>query len=437
MAGVEEALTPQEQILKLERSLFETTQKLEDSTKELDEKKQQCQELKQTIVRGRENHDDELNILQQELEAAKEEAAHSKVLWTEKNNRLKQDTAHIQDVETENIKLRDRIGLLMNELEKRGSVFAEESHRIKNDAFNLRTQLESTFRKTLHEMDAKYKDEAFNALGEDSKNALIENSKLEKELTIQSIGIEALLKRYNNQLEMHRELKVENEILVKKDKKQSKEVRDLKQDRLAAEARVASLQDSMNQLNSVQIQVAKLETELGLVKKELVKTRQSRDRATEKAKKWKDRAFEMSQQMLEQSSSRVLASQGSGELGGKNSNKNFSVPEDLGASPLGDSRAIWNSNFSDASPSRSSPGPIPGLPMVASVNLHENMGPGETGIVQSRFRNQKGSRYTQSMAALGMTKQHSTSVRTGMGHVGQVRAMRRSASDKNARHNFS
>ena len=219
MSGVEETLTPQEQILKLEKNLFEVTQKLEDTSKELEEKKQQCTELKQTIATGRQNHDMELNVLQQELEAAKEEAAHSEVVWKEKNNRLLQDTAHIQDIETENIKLRDRVGLLLNELERRGSVFAEESHRIKNDAFNLRIQLESTFRKTLHEMDVKYKDEAFNALGEDSKNALIENSKLEKELTIQSIGIEALLKRYNNQLKMHRELKVENEILVKKDKK--------------------------------------------------------------------------------------------------------------------------------------------------------------------------------------------------------------------------
>ena len=90
---------------------------------------------------------------------------------------------------------------------------------------------------------------------------------------MQSIGIEALLKRYNNQLVKHRELKVENEILVKKDRLQSNEVRSLKQERLAAEARVASLQENLNELNALQVHASKIEKKLRETENELTESK--------------------------------------------------------------------------------------------------------------------------------------------------------------------
>ena len=117
---------------------------------------------------------------------------------------------------------------------------------------------------------------------------------------MQSIGIEALLKRYNNQLVKHRELKVENEILVKKDRLQSNEVRSLKQERLAAEARVASLQENLNELNALQVHANKIEKKLHETENELAESKKLASKLEVNAEKWKSRAFEMSQQMLEQ-----------------------------------------------------------------------------------------------------------------------------------------
>ena len=256
-------------------------------------------------------------------------------------------------------------------------------------------QLESTFRKS-HEMDAKYKEEAFQALANDSKNALIENSKLER-VNRAKYWNEALLKRYNNQLVKHRELKVENEILVKKDRLQSNEVRSLKQERLAAEARVASLQENLNELNALQVHASKIEKKLRETENELTESKKLVLKLEVNAEKWKSRAFEMSQQMLEQSSSRVLASQGgSTDLPDPVSKKKpFTIKQSNSNRDgyAGNARAMWNSQYSEASPTRNSPtSSIPGLPLVASMNVHEEMGPADTGIVQSRFKYQNKSR---------------------------------------------
>eukprot|EP00943_MAST-04B_sp_MAST-4B-sp1_P008040 g8040.t1 len=393
----ETPMTPEEEIQMLRFSLKEAQDNIADLKLQVSEKDNQISDLKKTQQSLKEQQQEEIKLFTEEIKALKDERAHDEVLLVEEINRLKQDNAHIGDVENANRRLTDRVGELLSELEKRGRNFAEESHRVKNDAFNLRIQLESTFRKSLHEMDAKYKEDAFQSLSNDSKNALIENSKLEKELTIQSIGIEALLKRYNAQLTMYRELKVENEILVKKDRLQSNEVRALKQERLAAEARVASLQENMNELNALQVRAGKLEQELEKTSEELTQVKNLATKYENKAEKWKSRAFEMSQQMLEQSSSRVLASQGgSMELPNnpmKNSRKkNYSYNSNdpvTDNSYGGNATAIWNSRYSEASPTRNSPSSsIPGLPLVASTNVHEEMGPGNTGIVQSRFKYQ-------------------------------------------------
>lgn len=47
----------------------------------------------------------------------------------------------------------------------------------------------------LEEMDARYKEEAFQDINKESKRALIDNSRLEEELALQSVGITKLLKK--------------------------------------------------------------------------------------------------------------------------------------------------------------------------------------------------------------------------------------------------
>ena len=429
--GEEEELTPEEEIQKLRFMLKESQDEAAELKLQVNEKNSQIADMREARTSLVTQQKEEVGILLEEIKALKEEGEHDEILMVEEINRLKQDNAHVGDVEEENRRLRERVAELLGELEKRGRNFAEESHRVKNDAFNLRMQLESTFRKSLHEMDAKYKEEAFQALANDSKNALIENSKLEKELTVQSIGIEALLKRYNNQLVKHRELKVENEILVKKDRLQSNEVRSLKQERLAAEARVASLQENLNELNALQVHASKIEKKLRETENELTESKKLVLKLEVNAEKWKSRAFEMSQQMLEQSSSRVLASQGgSTDLPDPTLKKNpisqkqakhsgaYDVKRDGYA---GNARAMWNSRYSEASPTRNSPtSSIPGLPLVASMNVHEEMGPADTGIVQSRFKYQNKSRRVNGRN--GMKKNMSTNdITGGSNHYGRMK----------------
>ena len=86
-------------------------------------------------------------------------------------------------------------------------------HEQKKDAFNMRMQLEQTFRKTLQEVSTQYHQQAFEEMTRESKNALLEQAKLKEELALQNVGIESLMARHESQAGAHKEVIREKELL--------------------------------------------------------------------------------------------------------------------------------------------------------------------------------------------------------------------------------
>lgn len=99
---------------------------------------------------------------------------------------------------------------------------------MRKDTFNHKMALEQTFRKTIQELDSEYRKKAFEAMSEESKNALSANTKLKEELFIQSNGVENLLQRFKAQGDEFLRMKVENEILDKGSTFRMKEIAYLK-----------------------------------------------------------------------------------------------------------------------------------------------------------------------------------------------------------------
>jgi hypothetical protein len=212
---------------------------------------------------------------------------------------LRTDAAAMSDMDREVRHLRERVASLLDELEIEGRNHAEESHRLTKESFSLRIKLESTFRKTLQEIDGKYKEQAFAELANDSKNALVENSKLEEELAIQSIGIESLLERYKRQNE--RLVSAHRDAALSKtaESMRLEQLRKLKHERLTSEARVNHLQENVDRLNELRAEYERVRGKLAEREEELSKEREIRRKEADRAEKWKQRTFDLSKQMLE------------------------------------------------------------------------------------------------------------------------------------------
>ncbi|KAF1782665.1 hypothetical protein GQ600_11046 [Phytophthora cactorum] len=132
---------------------------------------------------------------------------------------------------------------LMQEMEQENKTHAEEIHKVRLDMFNHKMALEKTFRKALQELDADYLKKAFNAMSEESKNALVANAKLKDELQLQSIGVDNLMHRFTQQAKHFQRMKVENEILEQESHLRLQEVATMKKIHLTAARTIDKLKE--------------------------------------------------------------------------------------------------------------------------------------------------------------------------------------------------
>ena len=172
----EEDETEEDEILRLRHLLARSRQEHTEQNEKLREYKTVVDALNQNLAEVNETHQAEIELVRSEVDVVREEANHTSTIQDSRISQLSTDAAAMHDMDREVNHLRERVSDLLNELETEGRNHAEESHRLTKESFTLRIKLEQTFRKTLQEIDDKYKEQAFAALARDSKNALVENS---------------------------------------------------------------------------------------------------------------------------------------------------------------------------------------------------------------------------------------------------------------------
>ena len=101
--------------------------------------------------------------------------------------------------------------------------------------------------KSLEELDVKYREEAFQEIEKESKQALVDNSKLQEELAIQSIGIDKLLKKYKKAEAMLSSSKLEREMLENEVQLQVQSISRLKKRCMQSEAKLEQVKSSASE----------------------------------------------------------------------------------------------------------------------------------------------------------------------------------------------
>jgi len=210
-----------------------------------------------------------------------------------------------QVLEQENKNLRERVEELLNQLGSEDKGHAEETHRMKKEMFNLRMQLEQTFRKTLQELDAQSQRKAFDAMDDESKSALMANAKLKEELSLQSVGVENLLQRYQQIDDGFKKMKVDKSILEKNNDIQLQEIAGLKRHQYEYESRLSDMRQSMRTLNMERLQNEKQIQSMGEMLEDLKKYKALYAKSQARGTKWKTRALELSKKYISLEQERI------------------------------------------------------------------------------------------------------------------------------------
>jgi hypothetical protein len=318
----------------------------------------QINSLEDEIVRNQEKHDAEIDTILLESKAIEDDKTHKIEVLENKVRTLEQHLEAFHVMEDENVSLRDRVSGLLDQLETEGLEHAKDTHILKKEMFNLRMQLEQTFRKSLQELDGQYQKKAFDQMTEESKNALLANAKLKEELALQSVGVENLLQRYKKQEEMHMKLKQEKSVLAKTNLLQLNQIAALKRHQYEYESRVSDMQSSMRKMNSNRLDQEKSLEEVPKLVEETEKYRELHQKSQKRAQKWKTRALELSKTHLESTKARFtdesmharLSLAGVPEADSRPNNNTISPLREQpsatkSSNPQQDVRQIWNNSF--------------------------------------------------------------------------------------------
>ncbi|CAK5128297.1 unnamed protein product [Aphanomyces euteiches] len=207
-----------------EAQLREEGKLIDRLTRENQAKQEHIQSMEVALTNEIEKHQAIIQVLKDKELTQKQEADHSIDVLNGKMCQLQVHLESCSTLESVNASLRLRVDELMRQLELENKNHIDEIHAMRLDMFNHKMALEQTFRKSLQELDGQYLKKAFNAMADESKNALVANAKLKDELHMQSIGVENLMHRFKTQAEQYHKMKVENEILKKGSALRLKEV---------------------------------------------------------------------------------------------------------------------------------------------------------------------------------------------------------------------
>lgn len=245
----------------------------EARAKELETYVMELQEQAEIAKRTHENEiadlKDTYGVTELESQTRIEELEHELDLSKETVRKLELEEAGYIVLQEENERLSKLLIDLQDQMSTLVAEHTNEANSIKRESFNARVNLEHTFRKTLQELEKKLHQRAFAEMDKESKSALVEKARVQDELALQTIGIEALTKRYNEKCAIVQTLRTDKTILQEHQSAQTKRISTLKQQlgkleslRVEHEEALVAAQAKAMDADSLRTRVKELETQV-------------------------------------------------------------------------------------------------------------------------------------------------------------------------------
>jgi len=202
-------------------------------------------------------------LLQDECNSVEEEKIHLEKITSKQIDQLKLDLGSQAILLTENTQLSQRVNSLMEQLSELSKEHAKEMGDMKRDFVQTQLKLESTFRKSLADIDRRNAQAAFENMNQESKNALLERARVEDELSLQKVGIKFIEAKYSNQCKSLKQKKIDNDILTDQQNIQSKTVATLRMQNKRFEG---LLEENHIELRELKLNLSKSEEKQGKLK---------------------------------------------------------------------------------------------------------------------------------------------------------------------------
>ena len=244
-----------------------------------------------------EKHTASLEMLQTEHINASDDTSHELSVLKSEVNHLKWQVDRANEMEAQNIALLEERDMFMSQL---GAIENEQHDavtRTKKEILKQEEKLEKQFKKELVQMDAKYRQVAFEGLADSKKKALLENSKLQEEIVMQKIGLVNLGERMLVEDEQLMELRKMKKLYEQQTAECSNRIAVLRRGSYAYDARMADMDVTLVRLaNEENMQRMKLDTfvmSLGDTNRETARLKEKEKAAKGDAMKWKSRFIQI------------------------------------------------------------------------------------------------------------------------------------------------
>lgn len=161
----------------------------------------------QQLIDLQEKDHQEIEQYLQERTCLEEHFSHEVDVINDSIKKLVDLKQRYDNLETENSQLAASTEELKKKMSSDAKVYAEMLHNINRNMRTMRQEMEATFRKELVEMDLHFQRQAFEAMDDEKKKAMLANSKLKDELALQSVGISNLGVRCGRDRQQFKEIK--------------------------------------------------------------------------------------------------------------------------------------------------------------------------------------------------------------------------------------
>mmetsp|Transcript_31726 Transcript_31726/g.83829 ORF Transcript_31726/g.83829 Transcript_31726/m.83829 type:complete len:378 (+) Transcript_31726:220-1353(+) len=219
-AGADKA-AQEERLLELQKKLDDAETTLEEARKESEKMSRdkagllhQLATLEQTLVNNQEHNSATIATLEGEREQLAAEKGGTLASMGAYKRELEQNLNSNAVVEGENARLHQEMARVEADLTNDTASNEADEERLKQEAFNMRMQLENMSRKTLKELNVEYERKAFAAMQLESSQANDQNLSLQNDLRDNSLQVSALMANHQEKYVALRKMRLERDLLM-------------------------------------------------------------------------------------------------------------------------------------------------------------------------------------------------------------------------------
>eukprot|EP00736_Rhodelphis_marinus_P006970 Rmarinus@m.18124 len=241
------------------RELDELRRKIEESEKQNEnelellrflreankQKDERIQELETQVEDMRKAAEDELDMLRDEADTHTREALDLARQYELEKFRLQEEVNQLRTVHKDARELAETVRKLELEKLEQAKSHDEQLETMARDISRYRRLLEKEFKAVCKSAEARYSEEAFKALDEETKESFLACMQLKDELDRQNVSIEEVLKEHARIDGEYRKLKVDSAVTKENFDLQVRQTVTLKRQLLDAKMKISSLQHQL------------------------------------------------------------------------------------------------------------------------------------------------------------------------------------------------